>query len=79
MGLDASILAQHMYGQLYVVYYLRTSAQVRLSAIPPSDKVLHDLGTFNFAELQILSVGSKNRAAVVELLRLIERLDNIHT
>ena len=44
-----------------------------------ADEVLPDLGTFDFAELQILSVGSKNRAAIVELLRLIERLEEIHT
>ena len=79
MSSDAFLLAQHMYGQMASADSLRTATRVHLSVIPPEDKVLCDVGTFSFIASHLLSTYRRNVAVVVELLRLIERLEELHT
>ena len=55
------------------------AARVRLAVIPSADKALHDLGTFAFVALHLFSAGRRHLSAVVELLRLIEKLEDLHT
>ena len=43
------------------------------------DEALCDLGTFAFVSLHLFSAGQRHAAAVFELLRLIERLEDLHT
>ena len=42
-------------------------------------KALRDLGTFAFVALHLFSAGGRHSSAVAKLLRLIERLEEIHT
>ena len=55
------------------------SARVHLNVIPSTDEALHNLGTLPFAALQLFSVGGRHSSAVAKLLRLIERLEELHT
>ena len=55
------------------------AARFRLTVIPSVDKALCDLGTFVFAALYLFSAGRRHLSAVSELLRLIERQEDLHT
>ena len=59
--------------------YLSTDARVCLATIPSADEALQDLGTFAFIALHLLSAGGRNLSDVVELLRLIERPQELNT
>ena len=54
-------------------------AKYCLAAIPPTNEVLRDLGMFAFATSYLLSPGGRHSSAVMELLRLIERLEDLDT
>ena len=55
------------------------SARVRLAVIPSEDDDLRELGTFAFVALHLFSAGGHHLSAVAKLLRLIERLEELHT
>ena len=78
MGLDASLLVQYLDGQSVLLDSLRTSAGVRLMVIMSVYEALHDLGTFAFVALQLFSSGGRYMAAVMDILSLFERLEDIH-
>ena len=77
-GTDASLLAQQLDGRLASADSLRTAARVRLAAIPSAEEALRDLGTFAIVASHLFSVGERHSSAVAELLRLIERLEELH-
>ena len=58
---------------------LRTAARVRLAAIPSAEEAFRDLGTFAFVASHLFSAGGQHSSAIAELLRLIERLEELHT
>ena len=58
---------------------LRTAARVRLATIPLAEEALRDLGTFSLVSLHLFSAGGWHLYAVPELLRIIERLEELHT
>ena len=70
---------QQLNGCLASAEYLRTVARVRLVAIPSADKALRDVVTPVFVAPHLFSVGGRHPSAVVELLRLIENMEEIHT
>ena len=76
---DASLLARQLDGRLESADSLRTAARVRLAAIPSAEEALRDLGTFAFVASHLFSAGGRHSSAVAELLRLIERLEELHT
>ena len=49
------------------------------SVIPSADDTLKDLGTFAFVALYLFSAGGRHSSDVAKLLRLIERLEELHT
>ena len=55
------------------------AARVCLAVNPSSDKALCDLGIFDFVTLHLFSAGGRHSSAVAKLLRLIERLEELHT
>ena len=55
------------------------ASRVCLAVIRSADKALHYLGTFAFVVLRLFFTGRRHFSAVVELLRLVERLEEIHT
>ena len=78
-GLDASLLAQHIDRFLALADSLRTAARVRLATIPSAYEALRELGIIDFVTSHLLFAGGRHSSAVAELLRLIERLEEIHT
>ena len=58
---------------------MRMDARIRLAATLPVDEALRDLGTFAFVASHLFSAGRRHSSAVAKLLRLIERLEEIHT
>ena len=54
------------------------AARVRLAVTLSMDKALRNLGKFAFVALHLFSAGMRHLSAVSELLRLIERLQEIH-
>ena len=78
-GAYASLLAQQLDGRLALADSLQMAARVRLAAIPSADKALRDLGAFAFVALQLFCAGGDHLSAVVEPLRLIERLEELQT
>ena len=78
-GADASILAQHLDSRLSLADSLRMAARVRLAVIPSADEALCNLGMFTFVALYFLSTGGRHLSAVAEILRLIERLEELQT
>ena len=58
---------------------LQMAARIRLAAIPSADEALRDLGTFTFVASYLFSAGGRHSSAVADLLRLIERLEELHT
>ena len=55
------------------------AARVCLVVIPSADETLCNLGTFAFVALNLLYVGGRHLSSVANILRLIERLEDIHT
>ena len=53
--------------------------RVRLAVILFAYEALHDLGTFAFVVSQLFSVGGRHSSAVADILRLVERLEELHT
>ena len=78
-GADTYFLAQQLDGRLASSNSLRMAVRVRLAVIPSVAEALRDLGTFAFVTLHLFSAGRRHLSAVVELLRLIERLEELHT
>ena len=78
-GANASLLAQQLDGRLDLSDSLRMATRIRLAVIPSTDEALRDLGTFAFVTLHLFSAGERHSSAVDELLRLIERLEELHT
>ena len=78
MGLDASLLVQYLDGHSVLLDSLRTAAGVRLMVIMSVYEALHDLGAFAFVVLQLFSSGGRYMAAVMDILSLFERLEDIH-
>ena len=76
---DASFFSQQLDGRLVSTDSLRTTARFRLACILSVDKGLSDMGTFDFAASHIFSVTGRHALAVAELLRLIKRLEELHT
>ena len=58
---------------------LRTATWVRLAVILSAEEALCDLGTIAFVASHLFSTGALHSSAVAELLRLIERLEELHT
>ena len=58
---------------------LRTAARVRLAAITYAEEALRNLGTFAFVASHLFCAGGRHWSAVAELLRVIERLEELHT
>ena len=78
-GTDASTLAQKLDRRLASAESLQMAARVRLAVIPSADEALRDLGTFTFVASHLFSAGGRHSSAVAELLRLVERLEELHT
>ena len=55
------------------------AVRIRLAVIPSADEALRDLGTFAFVASHLFSAGGHHLSAVAEILRLIERLEELHT
>ena len=53
--------------------------RVRLAVISSMDKALRNLGTFAVVALHLFSVGGRHSSAITELLRLIDRMEDLHT
>ena len=77
-GADTSLVAQQLDGRLALTNSLWMAARVRLVVILSADKALRDLGTFAFVASHLFSAGGLHSSAVVELLCLIERLEELH-
>ena len=60
MGLDNSLLFQHMDDRMNSEDYMCTSDQALLDVILSADKAIHDMVTFSFAALHLLSAGRRN-------------------
>ena len=78
-GLDASLLAQHLYDRLSSADSLQKSAWVCLEVILSADDAICDLGTFAFVESHLFSMRGKHAVAVADIIRLIEILEEHHT
>ena len=78
-GVDASLLEQQLDRRLALAESLQMDARIRLAAIPSVDKTIHGLGTFYFVDLHLLSLGGRHSSAVADILRLIERIEELHT
>ena len=78
-GADASLLKQHLDGRLASVEYLWMAARFHLVAILYVEEALRDLGTFAFFTLHLFSVERRHLPAVAEILRLIKRMEELHT
>ena len=78
-GADASLLAQQLDGHLVLADSLQTAARVRLAAIPSADEELRELSTFAFVASHLFSTGRRHSYTVTEILRLITRLEELHT
>ena len=55
------------------------SAGVCLAIILSVKEALNNLGTFAFVASHFFSAGRRHSSAVAELLRLIERMEKLHT
>ena len=49
-----------------------------MACIPSADEALRDLSTFFFVLLHLFSAAGQHTSAVAELLRIIERLEELH-
>ena len=55
------------------------ASRVRLSVILSTDEALNNLGTFAFVASHLLSAFGCHSSDLVDLLRLVESLEEIHT
>ena len=78
-GSNASLLAQQLDGRLASVDSLQIDARFRLAVILSADKALLNLGTFAFVVSHLLSAGRRHSYGFAELIRIIERLKELHT
>ena len=78
-GADASLLSKQLDRVLSLVDSLRTAARVRLSAISSTEEALRNLGTFSFVALHFWSEVGRHSSTIAEFLRLIKRLEELHT
>ena len=78
-GADASLLAQQLDGRLALADSPQTAARVHLAYIPSVDKALCNFGTFAFVALHIFFTAGRHTSAVIVILSLIERLEELHT
>ena len=53
--------------------------RVRLAVIPSMDKALRNLGIFAVVALHLFSSGGRYSSAITDLLRLIDRMEDLHT
>ena len=74
-GADASLFYQHLDGCLAKADSMRMAARDCLEAIPSAEEALCDLGPFAFVASYLFSAGGRQFSAIVEILRLIERLE----
>ena len=58
---------------------MQVAVRIRLAVIPSVDEAFHDLGTLTFVASHLFSAGGRHSSAVANLLRLIERLEELHT
>ena len=78
-GDDTSLLAQQLDGSLASTDSLQMVARVRLAVILSVDKAIRNLSTLVFIVSHIFSTGGCHWSGVTELLRLIERMEELHT
>ena len=78
-GANDILLTQQLNRHLDLAESLWTAMRVHLDAIPSAEEALRDLGTFDFVALHLFSMRRRHSSAVVELLRLIDRLEELHT
>ena len=76
---DAYLLEQQLDGSLASVDSLQIDARIRLAVIPSADEALRDLFMFAFVASHLFSAVRRHSSAFAELLRLIERLEELHT
>ena len=55
------------------------ATRVRLAIISSTAEALRNLGTFAFVAPHLFSAGGCHLPAIAELLRLIERMEELHT
>ena len=79
MGLDASLLAEHMYVRMASTDSLRTDVWVRLEVMPYADEGIHGLGTFALFALHLFFAVRIHKAADVGIPYLIDILEELQT
>ena len=78
-GPDAYLLAQHMDGWMDSAYSLWIASWFLLAVISSMDEALRELGTFAFVASHLFYAGGgQHAAAVAELFRPIEKLEELH-
>ena len=58
---------------------MQIDARFRLAVILSADEALRNLGTFAFVASHLFSAGRCHLSDFAELIRLIERLEELHT
>ena len=64
MGLDDSLLTQHLCGHLASVYSLQMASWFHLASILSVDKALCNLGTFAFVASYLFSADGRHAADI---------------
>ena len=77
MGSDASLLEQHLHGQISTEESLRTATFFYLEGIPSVDDGLRNLVTLAFVTLHLFYPGGHHVAVIAEILLLIEILEEL--
>ena len=57
---------------------MQKARQVRLAAISSADEALRKLGNFDFVASHVFSADRRHAAVIVDMLRIIERLEELH-
>ena len=78
-GDDASLLSHQLNRSLDLANSLWTTVRVCLADILSIDEAVRNLGTFTFVALYLFYAGGQHSLAATDLLRLIERLEELHT
>ena len=79
MGSDTSLLVQKLVVRLTSADSLRNATRVCLVAIPSAYEALCNLGTSFFVVSHFFYMGKHHMAAIMQILFLIGRLEEIHT